>query len=140
MIRAVMDTNVLVAGLRSRLGASHQLLQLLRSGRWTLVLSNTVGSEYHEILHREAAALRMNHSDVDAFLDALCGFAERQNLSTTWTPAATDPDDEALVQLAREAKVQYLITHNVRHMRAAEQFGVRVLTPAEFLNLVRSTL
>jgi predicted nucleic acid-binding protein len=140
MMRAVMDTNVLVAGLRSRLGASYQLLQLLRSGRWTLILSNTVGSEYHEILHRESAALRMYHADVDAYLDALCGLAERQSLSTEWDPAAADPDDEALVQLAREAKVQYIVTHNVRHMRAAERFGVRVITPADFLKLVRSSL
>lgn len=37
-MRAVMDTNVLVAGLRSQRGASNELLSLLRAGQWTLVL------------------------------------------------------------------------------------------------------
>ena len=39
MIRAVMDTNVLVSGLRSRSGASHQLLARLRARGWTLALA-----------------------------------------------------------------------------------------------------
>ncbi|MGA2662984.1 MAG: PIN domain-containing protein [Verrucomicrobiota bacterium] len=52
MIRAVVDTNVLVAGLRSITGASHELLARLRAGDWSLVLSNTVLGEYHEILRQ----------------------------------------------------------------------------------------
>ena len=39
-VRAVMDTNVLVAALRSRHGASFEVLRRLRLGQWTAVLSN----------------------------------------------------------------------------------------------------
>ena len=74
-MRAVLDTNVLVAGLRSQRGASHELLNLLRAGQRTLVLSNTVLGEYHEILHREAEALGLSHTDADAYLDVLCALA-----------------------------------------------------------------
>jgi len=139
VLRAVLDTNVLVAGLRSRSGTSHELLQLLRAGRWALVLSNTVAGEYHEILHREIASLRLTHGQVDEYLDALCLLAEQQSLTTAWQPAAADPDDEPIIQLAREAGVPYLVTHNVRHVAAAGQFGVRVVRPVEFLNLIRTT-
>ena len=45
-MRAVADTNVLLAGLRSRRGASHELLRLLSEGRWILVLSNTLLTEF----------------------------------------------------------------------------------------------
>ena len=48
--RAVMDTNVLYAGLRSRRGASFQILEALWQRKWTLVLSNTVLTEYEEII------------------------------------------------------------------------------------------
>jgi predicted nucleic acid-binding protein len=140
MLRAVMDTSVLVAGLRSRAGASHELLRLLREGRWALVLSNTVASEYHEILHREAAVLNLTHAEVDKFLDGLCALAEQRKLVTEWQPAATDPDDEAIVQLAREAGTSYLVTHNVRHVAGAEAFGVRVVRPAELLTTLRQQL
>ena len=137
MLRAVMDTNVLVAGLRSSTGASHELLRQLRLGRWTLVLGNTVASEYHEILHRQAAEMGLTHTEVDEFLDVLCALAEQRTLATAWEPAAGDPDDESIIQLAREASVSYLVTHNVRDVTDAARFGVSVMRPAEFLKLVR---
>jgi hypothetical protein len=40
---------------------------------------------------------------------------------------------EAIIQLAREAQVVYLVTHNVRDVSRAAQFGIRVVRPAEFL-------
>ena len=77
---------------------------------------------------------------MDAFLDGLCRLAEQVVLVTDWQPVANDPDDESLVQLAREARVLYLVTHNVRDVAPAERFGVQVVRPGEFLNLVRQTL
>ena len=139
-MRAVMDTNVLVAALRSRGGASYELLRLLREGKWTLVLSNTVLGEYHEVLHREAGALKLTHAEADAYLDSVCALAEQRALTSQWQPAAADPDDEPLIQLAREAAVLYLVTHNVRDVRGAAQFGVQVLRPAQFLELVRKAV
>jgi putative PIN family toxin of toxin-antitoxin system len=139
-MRAVLDTNVLVAGLRSQRGASNQLLQLLRAGQWKLVLSNTTLGEYHEVLHRQAEALGLSHSDADLYLDVLCALAEQRTLSTAWQPAAGDPDDEPFVQLAREAQVGYIVTHNVRDLAGARQFGVEVVRPAEFLSIVRKVI
>jgi predicted nucleic acid-binding protein len=104
-MRAVMDTNVLVAGLRSRNGASFEWLRLLRAGKWTLVLSNTVLAEYEEVLKRERAALGLSLDEVDKALDALCLLAERRAVSSQWTPILNDPCDEPLVHLACETKV-----------------------------------
>jgi predicted nucleic acid-binding protein len=139
MIRAVMDTNVLVAGLRSPFGASHEFLARLRAGGWSLVLSNTVLGEYHEILHREAAFVGLTHREADSYIDALCFLAEKFTPTTQWQPAANDPDDEAIIQLAREAQVVYLVAHNVRDVSRAGQFGMRVVRPAEFLEILRQT-
>jgi predicted nucleic acid-binding protein len=135
-----MDTNVLVTGLRSRTGASYELLRLLGDSKWTLVLSNTVLGEYHEILHRESSVLKLTHDDADAYLDVLCSLAEQRALTSQWQPVAADPDDEPIVQLAREAKVSYLVTHNVRHVQGVAQFGVEVVRPAEFLELLRKAV
>ena len=139
MIRAVMDTNVLVAGLRSPSGASHEMPARLRVGGWSLVLSNTVVGEYHEILHREAELVGLTHREADSYIDALCELAERFSPATPWQPTSIDPDDEAIIQLAREAQVVYLVTHNVRDVSRAAQFGIRVLRPAEFLRILRQT-
>ena len=137
LIRAVMDTNVLLSGLRSNKGASSELLQLLRAGKWNLVLSNTVVAEYEEILKREAVNLSLSPKEIDKFLDALCLLADRHRLSIRWMPLLSDPNDEAFVHLASEADVEYLVTHNVKHLKPARQLGIKVVAPREFLSILR---
>lgn len=137
-MRAVMDTNVVVAGLRSQRGASFELLRLLRAGRWTLVLSNTVLAEYEEVVKREHAALGLSLEDTDRFLDALCLLAERNQVSSQWVPVLPDPTDEPLVHLAFETKVDCVVTHNLRHFESARALGIKVLAPKEFLSIVRA--
>ena|SRR6266478_459441 len=136
-MRAVMDTNVLVAALRSQHGASFQILQFWRQQRWTLVLSNTVVTEYEEVLRREAASLYLPSEDVGKLLDAFCFLAERRTLTERPLPIATDPDDEAFVHLAVEARARYIITHNVRHLAPARAHGIEVVTPAQFCTILR---
>lgn len=139
-MRAVMDTNVLVAGLRSRRGASHELLRLLTRQQWTLVLSNTLLTEYQEVLHREQSALPYSHEEIERLLDGLCLRADKWGLRSRWWPVLQDADDEAMVHLAVDSRTEYLVTHNVRHLRPAGRFGVSVVTPAEFLRELRERI
>jgi putative PIN family toxin of toxin-antitoxin system len=133
-----MDTNVLFAGLRSRRGASFQILDGLWQRKWTLVLSNTVLTEYEEILKREATVLDFSAERIDKLLNALCSLADRRQLSESWVPALTDSDDEALVHLAVEARADYLVSHNIRHLAPARKLGVTLLEPREFLAILRA--
>ena len=132
-MRAVMDTNVLVAAFRSRRGASFELFRRLRLGQWTAVLSNHLLFEYEEILKRHAAMLGLGMEAVDEILNAVCARAEEWPLSHDWNPILTDPDDEPLVQLAMESGAQRVVTHNVRDLQPAARLGVEVLSPREFL-------
>ena len=139
-MRAVLDTNVLVAGLRSQRGASHELLRMLDRREWTLVLSNTLLTEYQEVLHREQSELPYTHEEIQRVLDGLCFRAEKVHLRTRWWPVLTDADDEAMVHLAVESRTAFLVTHNVRHLQPAVEVGVSVMTPAEFLRTLRGEL
>jgi putative PIN family toxin of toxin-antitoxin system len=133
-----MDTNILYAALRSRRGASFQVLDALWRREWTLVLSNTVLTEYEEILKRESAALGLTLERINKLLDALCSLADRRHLSESWLPVLTDPDDESLVHLSVEAQAGRLVTHNIRHLAPARKLGVTVLEPKEFLAILRT--
>jgi putative PIN family toxin of toxin-antitoxin system len=132
-----MDTNVLVAGLRSNTGASHELLRLLDRREWTLVLSNTLLTEYQEVLHREQGVLPYTHEEIERVLDGLCFRADQVHLRSLWLPVLQDADDEAMVHLAVESRTEYLVTHNVRHLQPAAELGVSVVTPGEFLRRMR---
>ena len=76
-MRAVMDTNVLIAAFRSRRGASFEVFSRLRAGKWTAVLSNHLLYEYEEILKRDAPELGLSLTDVDEILNAICARAEQ---------------------------------------------------------------
>ncbi|MDZ4287247.1 MAG: PIN domain-containing protein [Prosthecobacter sp.] len=138
MIRAVLDTNVLLTALRSRHGASFEIVSRFRKGEFALLIGNTVLSEYDEVLKREGPSFGLATSTVDRFLDALCAGAEEFRTSTFWKPSLPDPDDEAFAQLALEAKVGYLVTHNRRHFPADRLPALKVVTPKEFLNVLQA--
>jgi putative PIN family toxin of toxin-antitoxin system len=134
--RAVLDTNVLIAAFRSKLGGSFEVFRRLRRGEWTAVVSNHLLFEYEEVMKREAPALGLELNDVDEILNALCARAEEWPLKHGWEPILLDPDDEPLVQLAHESGAMRLITHNLRHLRAAADLGIQVLKPGDFLRIL----
>jgi predicted nucleic acid-binding protein len=50
--RVVLDTNVIVAGLRSRRGASFFLLDLVERGDLSIILNAPLIEEYEEVIRR----------------------------------------------------------------------------------------
>ena len=137
-MRAVMDTNVIVAAMRSRTGASFEIFRRLRFGEWTAVLSNHLLYEYEEVLKRQAPELGLSLEDVDELLNAICARAEECLLSHGWQPILSDPDDEPLVQLAIESDALRIVSHNVQHLLPAKSLGVELLRPREFLDKLRT--
>ena len=51
-----------------------------------------------------------------------------------------DPDDEAFLEVALAGKADCLVTGNLRDYPAAARVGMRVVSPAEFLEIVRKGL
>jgi predicted nucleic acid-binding protein len=48
-----------------------------------------------------------------------------------------DPNDDFLLELAVGCGADFLITHNLRDLAPAAEFGVRVVTPGEFLRAIK---
>jgi putative PIN family toxin of toxin-antitoxin system len=134
---AVLDTNVLVSALRTRSGASFEIVRRLRLGQWRAVLSNHLLFEYEEVLKRQASALGLTAEDVDELLNAVAACSDECALAPGWKPVLSDPDDEPLVQLACESNANMIVTHNIRHLLPAVELGVEVLKPSEFLARIR---
>lgn len=139
MLQVVLDTNVLVAAVRSRTGASHRLLRELAGPRsWTLNLSNALATEYVEVIHREGAKLGHTSAALDTFLNFVCHAAVEREVFFRWRPFLADPDDEMLLELAVACAATRLVTFNKADFAGAERFGIHVLTPGEFLAELRS--
>lgn len=128
----VLDTSVLVAAWRSRLGASFELIRLLRAGRFEIAVSVPLVVEYESALLRNMSP-GQRPSHVTAFVDYLCRVAHKQDVFFVWRPLLNDPNDDMVVESAMASRASAIITHNLRDFVPAAGLGVRVLAPAQFL-------
>lgn len=134
--RIVVDTNVLIAGLRSKQGASYKFLTLLNDRRWQLNISIALIFEYEEVLTRNMESLGLNQQKIDILLDGLCTIANHREIFYLWRPLASEPGDDFLLELEIESQADFIITYNRKDLEQATQFGIQIITPKAFLELV----
>ena len=139
--RVVLDTSVIVAGLRSRLGASNRLLELVAKERLVPLATTALYLEYEEVLKRpeQRLATGMDEKDIAGFMAAFASAAEPVEVHFLWRPQLGDPDDEIVLEAAVNGRSHVIVTHNVRHFQpAAGEFGIQVMTPGSFLKRIKT--
>ena len=132
----VIDTNVIIAGLRSRNGSAFRLLELVGSGQFNIHLSVPLVLEYEEVLLRQLPNLTINASDIQNFIDFHCAVASHHQIFFLWRPYLRDPKDDMVLELAVKAECDSVVTYNTRDFAGIEQFGISAVTPAEFLDSI----
>lgn len=132
--KIVIDTNVLVAALKSKNGASFRLLMALQGDVFTPCLSVPLFVEYESVLKRAGLLVPLEEADIDAILDYLLSRSSIQKIFFLWRPFLKDPKDDLVLEAAFAAQSQYLVTFNLRDFEGVEKaFGIKVVTPKEFL-------
>jgi putative PIN family toxin of toxin-antitoxin system len=135
----VLDTSVLIAGLRSRRGASHALLQAVADQRLVPLASPPLFLEYEDVLQRPEHRLvhGLSLEEIDELLAALASTVEPVDLHFRWRPQVRDPGDEMVFETAINGRADALVTHNERGYRdAARRFRLPVLRPAQALRKI----
>jgi putative PIN family toxin of toxin-antitoxin system len=140
-MRCVLDTNVVVAGMRSPRGASAALLMAARRSELTLVANVALALEYEAICrlaeHRLAAGF--SQQQVGIFLDAVLAMADPVETHFMWRPQLRDPADELVLEAAVNGQAAAIVTFNQRDFGdAPAAFGIKVLSPAEMLKVTRT--
>jgi predicted nucleic acid-binding protein len=136
MIRAVVDTNVLVAGFLSATVPPGRIVDWLRAGTVIAVVDDRILSEYAEALLRPAFALPP--ADVENVLAVIRSRAVWADVGPGGSVQLPDAGDAAFAECALVEAVP-LVTGNLRHFSKSACRGLRVLTPAEFVRLAGST-
>jgi putative PIN family toxin of toxin-antitoxin system len=134
--KIVIDTNVLIAGLKSRRGASFRILELIGEGKFELAVSVPLVLEYEEAAKRRSRILGLAYTDIEDILDYICKAGDRREIFYLWRPFLKDPNDDMLLELAVEANCDFIVTHNIKDFAGVERFGVQVLTPRELLKRI----
>ena len=133
--KVIVDTNVLIAGLRSRRGASFALLELIGLGLFDTVVSVPLVLEYEDAALRGRIALPAK--DIAAVIDYLCAVAAHQPIYFLWRPCLPDAKDDMVAEVAFAAGADFIITHNLRDFRPVSALGVTAITPSLFLKRIR---
>jgi putative PIN family toxin of toxin-antitoxin system len=132
----VLDTNVLVAGARSRLGASFELLSQVGSNAFDVAVSVPLVLEYEDALMRDLPAIALSPLDVQELIDYICSVAIRQEIFYLWRPTLRDAGDDLVLEVAVAANCNAIVTHNVRDFAGIQRFGLELFTPGQFLRRV----
>jgi len=132
-VHLVVDTSVIVAGLRSKRGASNRVLRLIALESLSMSISVAALLEYEDVLLRKDKIPGFTSIDLHRFLDDICSVARHQEIFFTWRPTLVDPNDEIFLELAVAADASHIVTHNKKDFIGAESFGLRVVCPGELL-------
>jgi putative PIN family toxin of toxin-antitoxin system len=132
----VLDTNVLVAGLRSQLGAAFDLLSLVGTGRFGINVSVPLPMEYEDVLYRGEIGLPVGADTIEAVLDYHCTVARRHEIFFLWRPVLKDQGDDMVLELAVKARADFIVTYNQRDFVGCDRFGIEAITPGEFLRRI----
>ena len=131
--RVVIDTNVLVAALRSRKGAFYRLFELIDSGKFHPCISVPLVLEYEAAAKDLIGQIPLRERDIDAVIDYVCKVASHHQIYYLWRPFLRDPKDDMVLELAVTAGCDAIVTYNVNHFEGVEQFGLHVKTARELL-------
>lgn len=139
-MHAALDTNVIVAGIRSPTGASAALVEAALQREFVVVLSVALALEYEAACcapdHRIESGL--SEAEVSVVITALCSVAEHVAPRFLWRPQLRDPADEMVLETAINGRANIIATFNRRDFGEAPlRFGIELLSPRDALRRIR---
>lgn len=134
VLRAVLDTNIIISGILNPKGPSGKILFFLAEQEsFDLLISREIFLEYFEVLHRKKFGLSKTKIDYTLKLisEQALIISPKQKLE-----AALDSDDNKFLECALEGKASFVVTGNKKHYPFLEFQGIRIASPSEFLSFL----
>jgi putative PIN family toxin of toxin-antitoxin system len=140
LLKIVLDTSVVVAGLRTRLGAGNAVLHLVAERRVRLLATPPLFLEYEDVLKRPEHRLAhgLTPLEIDEFLAEVAALIEPVEVHFQWRPQTRDPNDEMVLEAAINGRADAIVTYNVADFaEAGARFEIAILRPPELLKKVK---
>jgi putative PIN family toxin of toxin-antitoxin system len=139
MMRLVLDTSVIVAGMRSPSGASAALIMATYQKKVVLLLSVPLALEYESVCtrleHYQSAGLTYEQAKV--FVEAVIAIATPVHINYRWRPQLKDPDDDMILEVAVNGQADVIVTFNLGDFLSAQSsFGIPAVLPRDVLRRI----
>lgn len=141
MLRCVLDTDVILAAMRSPSGASAAILQMMLDAFPVRLLASVpLALEYEakclDVRQRSEAGLSREEAHI--FVDGVIALMEPVYMDFLWRPQLRDPGDEMVLETAINGRADMLVTFNLRdYGDAPARFGIQALRPADAIRRIR---
>jgi putative PIN family toxin of toxin-antitoxin system len=135
-MRCVLDTDVVVAAMRSPKGASAALLLAALDGRIELAANVALVLEYEAVCSRleHLSAAGLTTPEVQRFVDGVAALIHPVTSHFVWRPQLQDPGDEMVLEAAVNGMADTIVTFNKRdYGTVPRRFGVKILLPRDVL-------
>ena len=135
-MNVAIDTNVIVSGLQSNMGYAHKLLEAIPSRKFDICISVPLVLEYEAQLKKHLPPDIFTEEDINDFIDYICKIGNKTPIYYLWRPFLRDPFDDHVLELAIASKSQYIITFNAKDFKDTERYGIEIVKPGEFLDIL----
>jgi putative PIN family toxin of toxin-antitoxin system len=135
-MQVVVDTNVFVGACLGK-GPSSLVIEACLQGRCVPLMGAALLAEYEDVLGRSALfqGCRLSAREREELLDIFVASSRWTRIYYGWRPNLRDEGDNHLVELAVAGGAEFIVTHNIRHLKTMElKFeGLAIATPAQLL-------
>ena len=132
----ILDTNVILAGLKSNAGISYQLIEKLMYDQYKIAVSVPLVMEYEAILKKKLVPHLYSEEDIDDVINYLCSIAIHTKIYYLWRPYLKDAFDDHVLEVAMSANVSYIVTYNIKNFEKASCMGITPIEPVAFLKML----
>ena len=139
-MRAVIDTNALLAGLLWR-GPPHALLQHVRAGTVALVSSPALMADLADVIGRPKLDLILTRTNTlrERSSPEVRRLAEMIEPPPLPHPVCRDPDDDQVLALALAAKVELIVSGDNDLVSIGSFEGIPIIAPADAVQLFEAS-
>ena len=135
MVKAVIDTNVIVSAAKSTDGNPAQIFEMLLLEEITNYTTKDIIGEIKEVLARPT--IKLNLIGQEFILNNFEKSSVKIQTISKFNIVKEDPDDNKFLECAVDSKAEYIISGDDHLLKLKEFKGIKIVTPAEFVELMQ---
>jgi putative PIN family toxin of toxin-antitoxin system len=133
-MKVILDTNIFISGIFWT-GCSHDILELWKDGKFTLITSTDIVSELMEVL--DDFKIKLPDDLIKEWVELIIENSEIVEPEERIDAVKDDPDDNIFIEVAAASEADYIISQD-KHLLKLKKFRkTRIITPEEFYDLCR---